>query len=97
MTDLNRLYKDRSGAVFGSWLRNLKDTLGGRGRMGSLVGLSEELRKNLGSSAMGPAGDAALSDYAVRALLLMACPARLRTTQLTPHISPFCSSPTRRS
>jgi cytokinesis protein len=71
MTDLNRLYKDKSGAVFGSWLRNLRETLGGRGRMGSLVGLSDELRRNLGSSAMGPAGDAALSDYASDSSLLM--------------------------
>lgn len=59
MDDLNRLNEDQSGAVFSTWLRELKETLSKRGRMGSLVGQSDDLKR-------GNAGEVALADVAVR-------------------------------
>lgn len=41
------------------WFKSLESTLGGRGKMGSLVGASEEVRK-------AGAVDTSLNDYAVR-------------------------------
>lgn len=41
------------------WFRSLIATLSGRGKMGSLVGASEDIRKHGGA-------EAALNDYAVR-------------------------------
>lgn len=46
---------------FDAWLRLLDATLDGRGRMGSLVGASEDVRR-LGLQG---AGDSHLSDFAV--------------------------------
>ena len=40
------------------WFRTLESTLSGRGKMGSLVGASEEVRRNGGL-------DSSLNDYAV--------------------------------
>lgn len=43
------------------WFKSLESTLGGRGKMGSLVGASEEVKK-------AGAVDTSLNDYAVRTL-----------------------------
>lgn len=50
---------------FDMWLRELDISLGGRGRMGSMVGASEDF-KRLGSH--GSAADSQLAEYAVSPL-----------------------------
>ena len=44
---------------FDYWFRSLDATLSGRGKMGSLVGASDEVRRNAGV-------ESSLNDYAVR-------------------------------
>lgn len=44
--------------AFNYWFKSLDFTLSGRGKMGSLVGASEEIRKNQGV-------ESSLNDYAV--------------------------------
>jgi cytokinesis protein len=50
---------DEGSSPFAYWFKSLDHTLAGRGRMGSLVGASEEVRRN----AAGQEGS--LNDYAV--------------------------------
>ena len=47
------------------WFSALEATIDGRGRMGSLVGMSDDVRKGLGSSAVIPVAEGGLNDYAV--------------------------------
>lgn len=53
-------YKQEHG-LFDGWLKKLEDVLDGRGRMGSLVGASEDV-KRLGSHGF----DSQLIEYAVK-------------------------------
>ena len=47
---------------FDAWFRVLESTIEGRGRMGSMVGASEEVRRDAGV-------DSSLNEYAVSSLL----------------------------
>lgn len=46
-------------SAYAFWFRNMVTTLSGRGKMGSLVGASQEFRKNAGGI------DSSLNEYAV--------------------------------
>jgi hypothetical protein len=54
-------------STFDGWLKDLENTLDGRGKMGSLVGANDEFRR-LG---VFNAPDSHLMEYAVRILLLL--------------------------
>jgi len=62
---------------FDAWFASFEATIDGRGRMGSLVGASEEIRSLRGrdiKAAMAAASgqvDSVLSEYAVRTILLL--------------------------
>lgn len=49
---------NENGGCFGYWFKSLDTALSGRGKMGSLVGASEEVRKGGGI-------DSSLNEYAV--------------------------------
>lgn len=51
--------ENNESGPYAYWLKSLESTLLGRGKMGSLVGASEEIRKNGGL-------DSSLNEYAVR-------------------------------
>lgn len=61
------------------WFKSMENALLGRGKMGSLVGVSEEVRKNIGGV------DSSLNEYAVRKQDFLA---------LNALIAYFCSFPT---
>lgn len=50
---------NESGGCFDYWFKSMDIALSGRGKMGSLVGASEEVRR-------GGGPDSSLNDYAVR-------------------------------
>lgn len=55
----------KADGKFDAWFSVFEATVDGRGRMGSLVGMSEDLRKGLGSSAVTSVAEGGLNDYAV--------------------------------
>jgi hypothetical protein len=63
------------------WFANMKQTLAGRGKMGSLVGASQEIRKNAGV-------DSSLNEYAVRRMTNGRDTGLLKTD---PDSSPTCT------
>jgi cytokinesis protein len=50
------------GGPYEFWFRSMEEALMGRGKLGSLVGASEDVKK--------AGGDSSLNDYAVRLLVL---------------------------
>lgn len=63
LKSMDQLRDARKGyGRFDAWLRELKHTMGGRGRMGSMVGASDDY-KRLGTH--GNTADGQLAEYAV--------------------------------
>lgn len=69
---------------FDYWFKSLEYTLSGRGKWGSLVGASEEVRKNQGV-------DSSLNDYAVsRSVPLMKTGSDISCPTLAKQHHPYC-------
>ncbi|CDZ98389.1 RhoA GTPase effector DIA/Diaphanous [Phaffia rhodozyma] len=82
---LSKVHGSPSDTPFTVWLASFEGVLDGRGRMGSIVGMSEDLKRGLGGAGVAPSGEAGLIDYAIRNVHLMFGLVRL-TTELEVRI-----------